>query len=260
MLRVLIRIALPRRFLWVSTTCFDGELTKTILQLSSNTLLICSSESDVMQTYAKDWRKKKESNIRPVYKEIWASTWQNQQNECAPSEDSDQPRHPPSLISVFAVRMKKAWVLSYPLSAQRMPRVTWVFAGCTLICWFCHVTAHITFDILILILTWIFDTTFSGLTVGGDWYFSFCTASSASATIGCAHFIRIVIWNTWKVWQIDQAWGEKLTMKSVTRKKVSRDMTKPTKWVCAQRRLGSAWASAQSDQGLRCPLKESLGP
>ena len=37
----------------------------------------------------------------------------------APSEDSDQPGHPPSLIRVFAVRMKKAWVLSYPLSAQR---------------------------------------------------------------------------------------------------------------------------------------------
>ena len=34
---------------------------------------------------------------------------------CAPSEDSD----PPSLIRVFAVRMKKAWILSYPLSAQR---------------------------------------------------------------------------------------------------------------------------------------------
>ena len=32
----------------------------------------------------------------------------NQQNEGAPSEDSDQP-----------VRMKKAWVLSYPLRAQR---------------------------------------------------------------------------------------------------------------------------------------------
>ena len=29
-------------------------------------------------------------------------------------------------------------------------------------------------------------------------------------------------------------------------------MTKPTKWVCAQRRLRSAWASAQSDQSLRC--------
>ena len=42
----------------------------------------------------------------------------NQQNECAPSEDSDQPGHLPSLIRVFAVRMKEAWVLSYPLSAQ----------------------------------------------------------------------------------------------------------------------------------------------
>ena len=28
----------------------------------------------------------------------------NQQSECAPSEDSDQPGHPPSLIRVFAVR------------------------------------------------------------------------------------------------------------------------------------------------------------
>ena len=33
---------------------------------------------------------------------IWAATWQNQQSDCAPSEDSDQPRHPPSLIRVFA--------------------------------------------------------------------------------------------------------------------------------------------------------------
>ena len=34
---------------------------------------------------------------------------------CVPSEDSDQPGHPPSVIRVFAVCMKKAWVLSYPL-------------------------------------------------------------------------------------------------------------------------------------------------
>ena len=38
---------------------------------------------------------------------------------CEPSKVSDQPGHPPNLIRVFAVRMKKAWVLSYPLSAQR---------------------------------------------------------------------------------------------------------------------------------------------
>ena len=52
-------------------------------------------------------------------KRIWAASWQNRQNDSAPSEDSDQPGHPPSLIRVFTVRMKKAWVLSYPLSAQQ---------------------------------------------------------------------------------------------------------------------------------------------
>ena len=31
-------------------------------------------------------------------------------------------------------------------------------------------------------------------------------------------------------------------------------MTKPTKWMCAQRWLRSAWASAQSDQSLRFML------
>ena len=35
-------------------------------------------------------------------------------------------------------------------------------------------------------------------------------------------------------------------------------MTKPTKWLCAQRRLRSAWASAQSDQSLRCMLNGKL--
>ena len=41
---------------------------------------------------------------------------------------------------------------------------------------------------------------------------------------------------------------------------LSRDMTKPTKWVCPQRRLRSDWAFAQSDQSLCCPHEESLGP
>ena len=43
--------------------------------------------------------------------QIWASSWQNQQNECTPS--------------VFAVRMKKAWVLSYSLSTQRRLWLDW---------------------------------------------------------------------------------------------------------------------------------------
>ena len=37
----------------------------------------------------------------------------------APSEYSDQPEHPSSLIRVFAVRVKKALVLGYLLSAQQ---------------------------------------------------------------------------------------------------------------------------------------------
>ena len=71
---------------------------------------------------------------------IWAATWQNKQNGCASSEDSDQSGHPASLIRVFAIRMKKAWVLSYPLrhsedsdQIRRMRRLIWVFAGRTLI-------------------------------------------------------------------------------------------------------------------------------
>ena len=46
----------------------------------------------------------------------------------APCEDSDQPGHPPSLIRVFAVHMKKTWVLSYPLSAQRRLWSDWADA------------------------------------------------------------------------------------------------------------------------------------
>ena len=47
---------------------------------------------------------------------------------CAPSEDSEQPGHPPSLIRIFAVRIKKAWVLSYPLSAQQRLWSDWADA------------------------------------------------------------------------------------------------------------------------------------
>ena len=36
-------------------------------------------------------------------------------------------------------------------------------------------------------------------------------------------------------------------------------MTKPTKWLCAQRRLRSAWASALSDQSLRLRSVGSYG-
>ena len=68
---------------------------------------------------------------------------------CVPSEDLDQPGHLPSLIRAFSVRMKKAWVLSYPLSTQRRLirladaqadlRLRWAHM---LIWWFCHEAAQ----------------------------------------------------------------------------------------------------------------------
>ena len=63
---------------------------------------------------------------------------------CAPSEDSDQPGHPPSLIRVRAVHLKQNWVLSYLLSAQRSLWSDWADAQADLsLCWaqksFCRV-------------------------------------------------------------------------------------------------------------------------
>ena len=68
---------------------------------------------------------------------------------CAPSKDSDQPGHPPSLIRVFAVHIKKAWVFSYPLNAQRRLWSDWADAQADLsllwahmpLCWFRHEAA-----------------------------------------------------------------------------------------------------------------------
>ena len=66
---------------------------------------------------------------------------------CAPSKDSDQPGslgiRP--VWSVFAVCMKNAWVLSYPLSAQQRLWSDWADAqgdqslmGSQSFCWFCR--------------------------------------------------------------------------------------------------------------------------
>ena len=49
--------------------------------------------------------------FEPAHDKTYKMAW-------VPIEDSDQPGHLPSLIWVFAVHMKKAWVLSYRLSTQ----------------------------------------------------------------------------------------------------------------------------------------------
>ena len=89
----------------------------------------------------------------------WAASRQYQQNDKAPSKDSEQPGHSPSLIRIFAVHMMKAWTLSYPLSAQWRLWSDWADAQADLslaqsdlslrwahmpFCRFCHEAAQMT--------------------------------------------------------------------------------------------------------------------
>ena len=80
----------------------------------------------------------------------------------APSEDSDQPGHSPSLIRVFAVRLKKTRILSYQLSAQQKDCSDWADAQADLslrwahrsFCWFGHEAAHFFLRVLGTITWW----------------------------------------------------------------------------------------------------------
>ena len=88
----------------------------------------------------------------------WAVTWQKQQNECAPSEDSDQPGRPPSMIKVFAVRMKNDW-----LPIKRTAKILIRLSGCLgwsesslgahSFYWVCHVAAQCIFSFMRIPLT-----------------------------------------------------------------------------------------------------------
>ena len=72
---------------------------------------------------------------------IWAALWQNQQYEqqCAPNEDSGQPRHLSSLIKSLCCphedslgpQLPTEWTAKTDDQTGRMPRLIWVFAGCS---------------------------------------------------------------------------------------------------------------------------------
>ena len=69
---------------------------------------------------------------------------------CAPSEDSDQPGHPPSLIRVFAVRSMGSKGPKLSSCGQRRLWSDWADAQADLspcwahmqFCWFCHEAVH----------------------------------------------------------------------------------------------------------------------
>ena len=99
---------------------------------------------------------------------MWATTCQNQQSDCAPSEDSDQPGHPPSLIRVFAVRMKKPWGLSYSFSAQRRLWSDWADTQADLSLRWAH-THSVGFD-----MSWLMLCCFVLFVVSVFFSFLFC--------------------------------------------------------------------------------------
>ena len=82
---------------------------------------------------------------------IWETSWQNQQNDCAPSEDWDQPGHPPSLIRVFAMRSIGIYGPKLSSGGQRRLWSDWVDAQADLslrwahmpFCGFCHEATHL---------------------------------------------------------------------------------------------------------------------
>ena len=84
---------------------------------------------------------------------------------CAPSEDSDQPGHPPSLVRVFGVRMKKHWALTYLLSAQWRLWSDWTDAQADLslhwahmsFCCFCRAAAHVSFVLSSTLITSLWE-------------------------------------------------------------------------------------------------------
>ena len=117
-------------FLYFNANCVDHESMlswSTLFDKLACTNVLINSTSVVRQQVNVFDR-----TLLPTYggnrKRKWAATWQNQQKECAPSEDSDQPGYPPSLIRVFTVCMKRACVLSYLLSAQQRLWSDWADA------------------------------------------------------------------------------------------------------------------------------------
>ena len=158
---------------------------------------------------------------------------------CAPSKDSDQPGHPTSLIRVFAVRMKKHWVLSYPLSAQRRlirlgrcrlgwfpgwPESSWTQRP---FCWFCRDAAQlcicITLGITILenkLMVSLTDTLSIFFRLGEEAVLlkkqgqmkpvSSCTCQSESWTVAKCRCIWFQVWRKDQViWQIKLIWRKK---------------------------------------------------
>ena len=176
----------------------------------------------------------------------------NQQSECAPSEDCDQPGHPPSLIRVFAVRMKKAWVLSCPLSAQRRLWSDWADAQADLSLPMPH--THFAGFIMSRLISWKADY--------GVWKTCFWIIAIIFVVVGISCSIsKPVVYDVLVLLKgcilVDQSYklmfyAENLMLYAVLY--MSHVMGKPVFAICEQQRCRWACAFRQSDQHIcfRC--------
>ena len=79
---------------------------------------------------------------------------------CAPSEDSDQPGHPSSLIRAFAVRSLGSWGPMVSLCGQRRLWSDWADVQADLslrwahrlFCWFCRAATQIYFQVKLTLM------------------------------------------------------------------------------------------------------------
>ena len=155
---------------------------------------------------------------------------------CAPSENSDQPGHLPSLTRVW--RNPGSLAIHWAHRAKTLIRLR----GC--VGWSDSSLGAHTFLLVLSCCGSFLVLLFSGVSsvftdVGGGTGVSTCRRCEYERKWHASTYIH----------KNERGW---------LKTQMSRDTTKPTKWVCAQRRLRSAWVSAQSDQSLRYALDPSL--
>ena len=125
---------------------------------------------------------------------------------------SDQPGHLPSLIRVFAVHMKKAWVLGYPLSAQqRLIRL----GGCP--GWS---EASLGAHVILLVLSWGCSNVLA-YRMALQRRFKLYLGTECGEYVNNPNIHLTVILNNWTSFGLSNL--------SILQKKLSRLVTKPTK-------------------------------
>ena len=106
----------------------------------------------------------------------------NKKSTVCPIEDSDQPGHLPSLISIFVVRLKNPWVLSYPLNVQQ--RLWWDLADAQADLNLCWGTGHyVGFVVLLLLFHIYYSQTCCGSQSGQFYTGVLCIASKLTLQI-----------------------------------------------------------------------------